>query len=195
MGSLGQRLATLSFLCLCLFPRPVETQRGRSSSVGHLRKSQKDKLAAEQLTNLQVGLFNFYNDDTQKKCQRAHMSNPTWTLEQKGVRERLYKHAHQFVRATGGEIPAVGRARSKLCRQLRCLSQYHYASNANLEDSLKSESVAVPVDLSRIALPEHAGVVSPERFLCKERREVWRDLQRIIPPPSKSLAKFLNLVT
>ena len=88
-------------------------------------------------------------------------------------------------------MPTVGRGRSHLQSVLKDIPT-HYGTDGSPWKSEIKFSVSVGVEVDKVALPEVAGVVKPEDFLCKERLEVYNDLASIIGPPHLWSGEKLN---
>ena len=166
------------------FPQAWRELRGSESWSADVSAKQRRKRSAQQLVNLQVGLFNYYWLESPKNCAAGRVQTNQLTVEQRKVAEHLLSHAHRFVSSSGGEIPRIGRGRSRIYQQLQTLS-CRYGQDGVDWKLLGANTTAIPVDPKLVAIPESAGVVCPSRFLCPERRKVFLDLQKIVKPPEE----------
>ena len=113
-----------------IFPMPLPFHEAWSRMCAHERSASPNVqpvrnrcVSAQNLVNLQVGLFNYYELNCPRNCTKGRMLYATLNPLQKEIVERLRGHAHRFVSATGGEIPSVGRGKGRIARQLEVLTQ------------------------------------------------------------------------
>ena len=130
-------------------------------------------MGAQLLANLQAAWFSF----VELGCPKGGYNLEPFRLApsplQREVGQRLLRDARLFVRAGGGDLPALGRGRARL-RELLNASSEAYGGPLRFDSRL--ENVSEDVDRARIAMPSAAGKVEPWRFLCPERAKVVRDL-------------------
>ena len=79
-----------------------------------------------------------------------------------------------------GDTP-LHSGRQALLRALETVENNGYQKQHDLEAQSRQ---ALPVIKDRIALPSQAGVLNPYHHLCRERRAVFKDLDKLVLPPA-----------
>jgi hypothetical protein len=117
--------------------------------------------------NVIVAMFNFWELGSPKGGYKLCSMVSELGQAQKKVVQHLTKFVRRFCASDGGNIAEAGGGRTRLHRALACLD----TPSRPVAEAL--ETMAETVDIARVSLPEHAGVLDPLKLECLP--EEYRD--------------------